>query len=540
MCGRYAATANPDELVLEFEVDDDRSGEPGRSVLVNPQEPPAGRPDHNMAPTKRAPVVLARAPREDRDAPPRRQLRLLTWGLVPSWSKDPGGAARMINARVESVADKPAFARALASRRCLVPARGWYEWQASPTAVDAKGKPRKQPFFTSRVDGTSVAMAGLYEFWRDRAVADPDDPLAWLTTFTVVTGPAEPGLDRIHDRQPLVLEQPEWSTWLDPATGAADVLGLLEPRRPRAVHGLPGVAGGQQQPVQRCAAARPGAGRRAGRGGRPDDRRGARRARMTGAEPAGATSDRPAQERLVDTPLGPARATTTRPDGIPAGALVLGHGAGGLRWTLDVLATRDAAVAAGWVVVLVDQPWRVAGKKLGPAPASLDLAWLPVLAALAPELGPGPLVVGGRSAGARVACRTAAAVGAGAVVALSFPLHPPGAPDRSRAPELAMPSAHGIPVHVVQGRTDPFGTPAEVEAVLPTRRHPRRRHRGALDRGVGGSGGRAGARAAGRRLTHRRGMPPRGRALTDLSSALPGKVRPSCSSSTPQPPAGPG
>jgi uncharacterized protein len=171
--------------------------------------------------------------------------------------------------------------------------------------------------------------------------------------------------------------------------------------------------------------------------------------------------------RLVDTPVGPARATTTRPDGIAAGALVLGHGAGGLRWTLDVLATRDAAVAAGWVVVLVDQPWRVAGKRLGPAPASLDAAWLPLLEALTPDLGPGPLVVGGRSAGARVACRTAAAVRAGAVVALSFPLHPPGKPASSRAPELAMPSVHGIPVHVVQGRTDPFGTPAEVQAVLP-------------------------------------------------------------------------
>ena len=73
----------------------------------------------------------------------------------------------MINARVESVADKPAFARALAARRCLMPARGWYEWQASPTAVDAKGKPRKQPFFTTRADGATVAMAGLYEFWRD-------------------------------------------------------------------------------------------------------------------------------------------------------------------------------------------------------------------------------------------------------------------------------------------------------------------------------------------------------------------------------------
>jgi predicted alpha/beta-hydrolase family hydrolase len=90
-----------------------------------------------------------------------------------------------------------------------------------------------------------------------------------------------------------------------------------------------------------------------------------------------------------------------------------------------------------------------------------------VLTRLAPDLGPGPLVVGGRSAGARVACRNAAAVGARAVVALSFPLHPPGKPESSRAAELAMPAAHGIAVHVVQGRTDPFGTPAEVEAVLP-------------------------------------------------------------------------
>lgn len=175
----------------------------------------------------------------------------------------------------------------------------------------------------------------------------------------------------------------------------------------------------------------------------------------------------PEEGRLVDTPLGPARATTTTPHSVRVGALVLGHGAGGLRWTLDVLATRDAAVAAGWAVVLVDQPWRVAGKRLGPAPAALDVGWLAVLAALAPDLDGGPLVVGGRSAGARVACRTAATVGASAVVALSFPLHPPGRPDRSRAAELATPSAHGIPVHVVQGRTDPMGTPAEVEDVLP-------------------------------------------------------------------------
>jgi len=130
------------------------------------------------------------------------------------------------------VAEKPSFAKALATRRALVPARGWYEWQVSPTALDAKGKPRKQPFFTSRVDGASVAMAGLYEFWRDPSVADPDDPMAWLTTFTVITGPAEPGLDRIHDRAPIVLEPRHWDAWLDPATGAAEVLGLLEPYPP--------------------------------------------------------------------------------------------------------------------------------------------------------------------------------------------------------------------------------------------------------------------------------------------------------------------
>ena len=207
MCGRYAATANPDELVLEFEVDADRTGEPTRSILVSPQEPPPGRPDHNVAPTKQAPVVLERPPRDDRDAPAVRQLRLLTWGLVPSWAKDTRGAARMINARVESVAEKPSFAKALATRRALVPARGWYEWQVSPTALDAKGKPRKQPFFIHRGDGATLAMAGLYEFWRDKSSA-------------------------ADDRAPIVLEPRHWDAWLDPATGAAEVLGLLEPYPP--------------------------------------------------------------------------------------------------------------------------------------------------------------------------------------------------------------------------------------------------------------------------------------------------------------------
>ena len=220
MCGRYAASKDQAELVEELDIELVATAEPARSLLANPQSPPAGTPDWNMAPTKQAPVVLTRVPRgASGDAPNAtavRQLRLLTWGLVPSWSKDTRTGLRMINARAESVLDKPGFARAAASRRCLVPADGWYEWQASPVATDAKGKPRKQPFFLHRADGDLVTFAGLYEFWRDKAVTDDGDPDAWLTTFTIITTAAEPGLDRIHDRQPLVLDREDWAQWLDP------------------------------------------------------------------------------------------------------------------------------------------------------------------------------------------------------------------------------------------------------------------------------------------------------------------------------------
>lgn len=169
---------------------------------------------------------------------------------------------------------------------------------------------------------------------------------------------------------------------------------------------------------------------------------------------------------LVDTPRGAARVTRWVPPGDVVGRLVLGHGAGGLRWTDDVTAVREAAVRLGWLVELVDQPWRVQGRRLGPGPPALDVAWLAVLDSVPGP--PGPLVVGGRSAGARVACRTAARVGAAAVLAISFPLHPPRRPERSRADELALPAADGIPVHVIQGRADPFGTPEELRADLPT------------------------------------------------------------------------
>lgn len=233
MCGRYAATANPDDLIEEFEIDADRTGDPTRSLLKSPQDPPAGTPDHNMAPTKQAPVVLTRAPKDEPGAP-LRQLRLLSWGLVPSWAKDTKVGLRMTNARAETLLDKASFAKAAAVRRCIVPAAGWYEWQVSPVATDAKGKPRKQPFFIHRGDGDLVAFAGLYEFWRDRALAD-DDPNAWLVSFTIVTTAAEPGMDRIHDRQPLVLERGDHARWLDPdltdPEGIRDLLSFEQPGR---------------------------------------------------------------------------------------------------------------------------------------------------------------------------------------------------------------------------------------------------------------------------------------------------------------------
>jgi putative SOS response-associated peptidase YedK len=225
MCGRYAASRSPEDLAEEFEVErvDDEAAAPAA---------PAGEPDWNVAPTKTAPVVLERPPREDREAEPVRQLRRLTWGLVPSWAKDRSVGSRMINARAESLLDKPAYRRAATARRCLVPADGWYEWQASPVAKDAKGRPRKQPFFVHRTDGGVIAFAGVYELWRD-STRDADDPAAWLATYAVVTTDAETGMDRIHDRMPLVLPRERWDAWLDPAvTEPDDVRALLAPAAP--------------------------------------------------------------------------------------------------------------------------------------------------------------------------------------------------------------------------------------------------------------------------------------------------------------------
>lgn len=159
----------------------------------------------------------------------------------------------------------------------------------------------------------------------------------------------------------------------------------------------------------------------------------------------------------VVTPSGPARLDLDYPAERPEALLVLGHGAGGGVDAPDLLAVRDAAVEAGLLVARVTQPYRMAGRR-APAPASqLDPAWQAVVADLVSGCADRlPVLVGGRSSGARVACRTALDVGAVGVVALAFPLHPPGRPERSRAAELLT----GLPTLVVNGDRDPFGMPS--------------------------------------------------------------------------------
>lgn len=169
-------------------------------------------------------------------------------------------------------------------------------------------------------------------------------------------------------------------------------------------------------------------------------------------------------EAVVATPLGPGRVRVTEGAGPLNGTLVLGHGAGGGIESADLVAVTAAAAEQGWRVVLVEQPWRVAGKRVAPAPARLDVAWAAVLERLrADGLLEGLLVLGGRSAGARVACRTAAEHRADGVLALAFPLHPPGKPEKSRRDEL---TEVRVPLVVVQGETDAMGAPAAVAAEL--------------------------------------------------------------------------
>jgi predicted alpha/beta-hydrolase family hydrolase len=187
----------------------------------------------------------------------------------------------------------------------------------------------------------------------------------------------------------------------------------------------------------------------------------------------------------VTTAYGPARLDVDHPAGTPLSLLVLGHGAGGSVDSVDLVAVRDAAVAAGVSVARVTQPYRVAGRR-APAPArQLDAAFTAAVEVARAEVADNlPLIVGGRSSGARVACRTALDLGAVGVLALAFPLHPPGRPERSRADELPT----TVPTLVVNGDRDPFGVPppgGPVEVrVLPGETHDLRRDRAAVQSAV--------------------------------------------------------
>lgn len=225
MCGRYASSRRPEDLVEEFELDESHV----ETALA---------PDYNVAPTKDVYAVVQRRPSNDKTQPAQRQLRVLTWGLIPSWAKDPSIGNKMINARLETVDEKPAFRKAFAARRCLLPADGYYEWY-STSQNNAAGKPVKQPFYITPADESTLAMAGLYEIWRD-PTRDESDPARFRWTCTILTTSAEDNLGHLHDRMPLLVEPERYGAWLDPTTSSAEALKrLLVPAAPGRLEAYP-------------------------------------------------------------------------------------------------------------------------------------------------------------------------------------------------------------------------------------------------------------------------------------------------------------
>jgi putative SOS response-associated peptidase YedK len=198
MCGRFVSTTAPAVLAERFQ-----------ATVIDP-DADAVPASWNVAPTDVVNAVVY-----DRG---QRRVRPLRWGLVPSWASDPTGGARMINARVETVDRARAFRLALARRRCLVPADGFYEWR--------RRSARPSAFYFRRRDGDLLALAGLWELWRDAGGQ-------WLATCSVVTTDATEPVAEIHDRMPVVLDPDEWDEWLDPdalgAAGARELAARLQP-----------------------------------------------------------------------------------------------------------------------------------------------------------------------------------------------------------------------------------------------------------------------------------------------------------------------
>jgi putative SOS response-associated peptidase YedK len=209
MCGRFVSARKRLELLEEFAATRDAV--------------PADRdPDYNVAPTKRIYTVLTHKDE--------RELRLVRWGLVPSWAKDTKVGARMINARAETVAVKPSFRAAFARRRCLIPADGYYEWMTEDKV--------KQPYYIYRTDGGILAFAGLYELWRDSQVPE-DDENAWYWSASIITTQAEDEIGRIHDRTPMTIAPGDWTDWLDPANNEKELLhAVMRPATSSGSQGL--------------------------------------------------------------------------------------------------------------------------------------------------------------------------------------------------------------------------------------------------------------------------------------------------------------
>jgi putative SOS response-associated peptidase YedK len=209
MCGRFVSARKRLELLEEFAATRD-------AVAADRQ------PDYNVAPTKRIYTVLNH--KEERE------LRLVRWGLVPTWAKDTSVGSRMINARSETVAVKPAFRAAFAKRRCLIPADGYYEWITEGKA--------KKPFYIYRTDGGLLAFAGIYELWRNSQVPE-DHEDAWYWSASIITTQATDHIGRIHDRTPMVIAPETWADWLDPANNDKDLMqAVMRPATSSGAGGL--------------------------------------------------------------------------------------------------------------------------------------------------------------------------------------------------------------------------------------------------------------------------------------------------------------
>lgn len=196
MCGRFVSTAGPDRIAAYFDG-------------VVPTEPAAESlgENYNVAPTQDVYAVVSNGDGTAR-------VDAFHWGLIPSWAKDRKIASKMINARSETVADKPVFKGLLKAKRCIIPMAGFYEWRAGTDdgPRTAKGKPVKQPMFIHRADDELLAVAGLWTAWKDR-----DDPQArYLHSATVLTTKANATMRPVHDRMPVILAPQEWAAWLDP------------------------------------------------------------------------------------------------------------------------------------------------------------------------------------------------------------------------------------------------------------------------------------------------------------------------------------